>query len=159
MPTKKAAKAKKPDPVLVVGPMVEQNNGTRVKIGLKPAKKASYTAYQNIRVTLGDDVYDYSEAWSLKSKGTQYDTFWVPPDRRDETYRSVAEMWLEKGGVDKKYKAGKKGADPWGTAKGLKQRRKPPTGATMVHRTTTLTWNAQGKLTSREQRNEGHDLT
>lgn len=143
MPPRKPAK-----PSLVVGPLTRlpKDAGTRVKMSLKPAKKASYTAYQNITVTLGDDTYDYSEAWSLGAKGTQYDTFLVPEERRDEKYRSVAYMWIEPGGVDRSYRVGTLHDEPWGTAKGRYEKRTPPDGALLVERATTLTWDSAGKM-------------
>ena len=97
--------------------------GVRVKISLKPNKKASYTAYQNIDTRLGEDRYIYSEAWSMGSTKTQYDNFSVPEERRHEQYTCKAEMWLETGGVPTKYKAGKLHEQPWGTAQGFKERR------------------------------------
>ena len=134
-------------PKLLVGKlMTQRNDGTRVKISLAPNKKANYTAYQNIKVTLGSDTYDYSEAWSMNTTKTVHDTFMVSKDRRSETYRSVAYMWLEPGGVDKSYKAGKLFTDPWGTAKGKDGRRKPPDGATLIERVTTLKWNKDGTM-------------
>ena len=147
MPPKKK-KSPPLTPSLVVGPLsqIPKEAGTRVKISLKPAKKASYTAYQNIEVTLGEDTYEYSEAWSLGGKKTVYDTFMVPKERRNETYKSVAYMWIESGGVDRSYKAGKLFKDPWGTAKGRKQRRDPPEDTRVVERVTTLKWNCAGKL-------------
>ena len=112
------------------------NEGMRVRIQLKPNKKANYTAYQNITVRIGKDKYKYSEAWTLNTSKTQYDTFSVPEELRDQTYRSTAEMWIEKGGVDKSYQKGKLySADtPWGMTKGRMKMRKVPPGTKVTRR-------------------------
>ena len=101
-----------------------KNAGIRVLMSLH--KKAGYTVYQNVDTRLGSDRYVYSEAWSMNTNKKQYDYFQVPPERRNERHKVVAEMWLEKGGVDRNYKAGTLYEDPWGTAKGYKERRTPP---------------------------------
>ena len=84
MPPKKKTKAAPKPLELVVGPIEELKNnaGSKVKLSLKPNKKASYTAYQNITVKIGTDEYRYSEAWSLGAKGVPYDLFSVPKDLR-----------------------------------------------------------------------------
>ena len=84
----------------------------------------------------------------MNAKGVPYDFFSVPPELRDKVYYSDAEIWLEKGGVDKTYRPGKAhdAESPWGTAKGRAQLRPVPPGATVVRRKTTLRWNRQGKM-------------
>ena len=42
--------------------LLKKNAGTEVKLSLKPNKKDTYTAYQNISVKIGTDEYKYSEA-------------------------------------------------------------------------------------------------
>ena len=61
MPPKKKTKTKPKPPELVVGAIEELKNnaGSKVKLSLKPNKKASYTAYQNITVKIGTDEYRY----------------------------------------------------------------------------------------------------
>eukprot|EP01048_Picozoa_sp_COSAG05_P021626 COSAG05_NODE_4043_length_1703_cov_2.033666_2_plen_143_part_00 len=56
----------------------------------------------------------------MNAKGVPYDFFSVPPELRDKVYYSDAQIWLEKGGVDKTYKRGTKhdAESPWGTAVG-----------------------------------------
>ena len=53
----KKAKVEKKPPELVVGDLtlLKKNAGTKVKLSLKPKKKANYTAYQNIKVKIGGD--------------------------------------------------------------------------------------------------------
>ena len=99
MPPKKKTKAAPKPLELVVGPIEELKNnaGSKVKLSLKPNKKASYTAYQNITVKIGTDKYQYSEAWSFGEKGGKQDLFSVPEDLRKNIYFSDAFMWLEKG--------------------------------------------------------------
>jgi|EP01046_Picozoa_sp_COSAG06_P000235 hypothetical protein len=157
----KKAKAKEPKLNLgeakVIGP-----EGMRVRIQLKPNKKASYTAYQNITVRIGKDKYEYSEAWSLNSSKTQYDTFSVPEDLRKHTYRSTAEMWIEKGGVDKSYTVGKLySADtPWGLTKGSSKMRKVPVGTKVLYRKTVMKWSKDGTINVNEvERSKHTDLT
>ena len=101
----KKAKVEKKPPELVVGDLtlLKKNAGTKVKLSLKPKKKANYTAYQNIKVKIGTDEYKYSEAWSMNEKGTPEDFFSVPPELRKNLYFSNASIWLEKGGVNKSY--------------------------------------------------------
>jgi hypothetical protein len=147
MPPKKKPRA---EPKLVVGPLTRlpKHAGSKVKISLKPSKKANYTAYQNIVVKIGADEYKYSEAWSLGAKGVPHDLFSVPEDLRDQLYFSDAKMWIEKGGVDSSYTRGKahKSTTPWGTAKGRAEFRRIPSGAKVVRRKTTLRWNARGEM-------------
>ena len=144
MPPKKKTKAAPKPLELVVGPIEELKNnaGSKVKLSLKPNKKASYTAYQNITVKIGTDEYQYSEAWSFGEKGGKQDLFSVPEDLRKNIYFSDAFMWLEKGGVDKSYKRGTAHSvdTPWGTAKGRDQLRAIPVGAKVTRRKTTLRW-------------------
>jgi hypothetical protein len=144
-------KMKQAPPTLVVShppTRLPKDAGTKVKLTLKPNKKANYTAYQNITVKIGSDTYSYSEAWSMGAKGVPADFFSVPADLRDKLYYSDATIWLEKGGVDKTYKMGTKhdAETPWGTAKGRQELRPVPPGAQTLRRKTTLRWNKQGKL-------------
>ena len=144
-------KSKAPAPTLVVSKLVRlpKDGGSKVKLSLKPNKKANYTAYQNVKMKIGSDTYVYSEAWSMNAKGVPYDFFSVPPELRDKVYYSDAQIWLEKGGVDNKtYKRGTKhdAESPWGTAHGRKELRPVPPGATVVRRNTTLRWDRQGKM-------------
>ena len=147
MPPKKKAKV---EPELVVGKLVRLPNhaGSKVKLSLKPNKKANYTAYQNITVKIGKDEYKYSEAWSMGAKGVVYDLFSVPKDLRDQVYFSDAEVWLEKGGVDPSYTRGTAHSSdtPWGTAKGRRQFRRIPANAKVTRRKTTLRWNTRGEM-------------
>ena len=142
MPKKK--KGKKNPPELVVGKptLLKKDAGTKVKLSLKPNKKDTYTAYQNIKVKIGGDEYNYSEAWSMNARGTPEDFFSVPEDLRSNLYFSDASIWLEKGGVDKSYTRGEPhSADtPWGTAKGRNQFRRIPVGSKVTQRKTTLRW-------------------
>ena len=152
MPPKKKIPPKKKTTaaVLVVGPLqtLSRNEGSRVKIALKPSKKANFTAYQNITVKIGGDAYTYCEAWSLNSQKAQFDTFSVPPDLRDKLYHSDAKMWLEPGGVDATYKVGRKhdAATPWGATKGAMTQRTIPATAAVTRRKTTLRWTPDGTL-------------
>ena len=139
---------------LKIGPIerLPKQQGTRVRIGLAPDKKANHTAYQNISVRIGDDRYVYSEAWSMGAKGRQYDYFSVPPELRHRKYTSTAETWLEPGGIDSSYKRGElhDAESPWGLARGRWERREPPAGSTVTHRKTTLRWR-NGKLLAPEE--------
>ena len=146
---------KKPRVTLKVGPMTQQRQAsTRVAISLVPNKPARFTVYQNITVTLGTDKWDYSEAWPMSHKGQKHDTFLVPKERRDEKYKSVAYMWLEPGIVDATYKPGvlHDPDTPWGTAAGRNKKRKPPAGAKVTKRVTSLRWNKDGTMKPDEKR-------
>ena len=132
---------------LHIGPIKEltgrrKNAGTRVLLRLQPNHKRSYTVYQNIRSRIGDDVYLYSEAWSMGAKGAQYDFFSVPEDLRGEAYVSHADTWIEPGGIDPSYQPGKPhdAESPWGAAHGRWELRRPPVGAIVTTRTTKLRW-------------------
>ena len=138
-------------PRLVVAKMqrLPKEAGIHVRIGLSPNKKANYTTYQNVDMSIGSTKYRYSEAWSMGSKNTQYDYFQVPQDLRNKVYRSDVVMWLEPGGIDKTYKEGKAfdAKSPWGTAHGRDNyHRTPPDGAGMLRRITVLKWDSKGKL-------------
>ena len=139
----------------------DPNEGRRVLIRLKPNKKANYTAYQNITVTIGKDKYVYSEAWSLNTTKSRYDTFSVPPDLRHLTYKSKADMWIEKGGVDGTYKVGKlhDAKSPWGKTKGRWKLREVPADTKVTHRETKFTWSKDGKITATEKRSKHIDLS
>jgi hypothetical protein len=129
---------------LHVGPIqrLAKQAGTRVLIGLRPNKRANYAVYQNIRVRIGDDRYDYSEAWSMGSSKKQFDFFSVPADLRGDAYTSTADMWIEPGGIDPSYQSGAvhDAESPWGLARGRWEMREPPEGAAVTTRTTTLRW-------------------
>jgi hypothetical protein len=139
----------------------DPNEGRRVLIRLKPNKKANYTAYQNITVKIGDDKYVYSEAWSLNTTKSRYDTFSVPDDLRHHKYKSTAEMWIEKGGVDSTYKVGKlySTRSPWGKTKGRWKLREIPANTKVTRRETVFRWSEGGKITATEKRSKHIDLT
>ena len=82
----------------------------------------------------------------MGSTKTQFDNFQVPPSRRQEPYKSKAEMWLEPGGIPREYKGGTLYEDPWGTAKGYKERRTPPDNTDVLVRETVLKWDKNGKM-------------
>ena len=163
MPKARAPKAEAPK--LKLGEakvLAKTNEGMRVRIQLKPNKKANYTAYQNITVRIGKDKYKYSEAWTLNTSKTQYDTFSVPEELRDQTYRSTAEMWIEKGGVDKSYQKGKlyRADTPWGMTKGRMKMRKVPPGTKVTRRKTVMKWSKDGTIDVNEVERSKHiDLT
>ena len=145
-PKPKAAPTKK-EPTLVVTPLKQtKDTGTQVQIKLKPNKPAPTIAYQTVTLKLGTDTYVYSEAWSLQGSKGVFDTFLVPENRRDELYYSVVSMWIEPAPMDKTYKTGTVGEQPWGKAFGKKHTRPIPSGVDVVERKTTLRWDKKGKM-------------
>ena len=92
----------------------------------------------------------------MNAKGTRYDTFSVPPELRDHTYTSVAEMWIEPGGVDVSYQPGElyDAETPWGLARGRWTLREPSEGTTVISRTTRLRWENDQLLEPEERRRE-----
>eukprot|EP01048_Picozoa_sp_COSAG05_P021627 COSAG05_NODE_4043_length_1703_cov_2.033666_3_plen_78_part_00 len=66
MPPK--SKSKAPAPTLVVSKLVRlpKDAGSKVKLSLKPNKKANYTAYQNVKMKIGSDTYTVRVLGSLE---------------------------------------------------------------------------------------------
>ena len=134
--------------------LLPKHAGTRVLIGLRPNRRASYTVYQNLRVRIGAASYDYLEAWSMGSAKKQWDFFSVPAELCEDTYTSTADMWIEPGGIDSSYQPGVlyDADSPWGLARGRWDMREPPEGAAVTTRTTTLRWQDGEMLPPQETR-------
>ena len=141
MPKKKK---KALEPTLALGPLerLPHEKGTRVRIKLKPNKPAKYSAFQNIKVVMGADTYNYSEAWSLDTTKGVWDTFSIPADLNHLPYSSDAFMWIQPGTIPSSYKIGEKHSSktPWGMARGRWKEKTPPVGAQVIRRQTGLTW-------------------
>jgi hypothetical protein len=100
--------------------------------------------YQNVHAQIGNDSYEYSEAWSLNTTKSQQDLFSIPPGPlRESTYECHVDTWIEEGGIDPTYDKDGKPYDvesPWGTVAGRWELRRPPEGAKVTTRTTRLHW-------------------